>query len=32
MGFFFFEGGGGLIFGPGIVWGFVGNPRDLFRC
>jgi len=20
----------GLIFGPGIFWGFVGSPRDFF--
>ena len=25
MGFF-----GGLIFGPGIFWGFVGSPSDFF--
>jgi len=25
MGFF-----GGLIFGPGIFWGFVGSPQDFF--
>ena len=22
--------GGGLIFGPGIFWGFVGSPRYFF--
>jgi len=27
---FFFFFWGGVIFGPGFFWGFVGSPRDFF--